>query len=547
MTDASPDSPVDSGRRSGASKDVAAPSRGGIRVLLLSVFVVATCGILYELLIGTVSSYFLGSSIQQFSITIGLFLFFMGVGSFISRYVRAGALLPTFIAIELAIGFAGGLSAILLHAAFSFTESYPLLSGALIGVIAGLIGLEIPLVMRIIQTRSTVADAVADVFSFDYVGALLASLAFPLVMLPHLGIMRTSLLVGEANLAIALVNVLYFRRTLRRPARLVVPGLFLMAALGAGFALADRIGSRFEETLYEDQIVFSRQTAYQRLVLTKWKSDFRLYINGNLQFSSRDEKRYHEPLVHVPMLLARDRRTVLVLGGGDGLALREILRYADVARVDLVDLDPAMTALARDNRFLRTLNRASFADPRVTVHTRDAFSFVQESNTAYSVVIIDLPDPNDTGLGKLYSREFYAFVAKRLRPGGIVITQATSPYYAAESFWCIDTTMRTAFPRTVPMHVNVPSFGEWGFIMCGSGFDQAVVSADSADANALATRVADALERQPWHSDLGYLGRPQIAQLFTFSADMPRKKSPVNTLDSQVLTRLYDANCRHWR
>jgi spermidine synthase len=411
--------------------------RSGRNVLLLSVFVVATCGIVYELLISTISSYFTGSSITQFSLTIGLFLFFMGCGSYFSRYVASRTLLDTFITIEIGIGLIGGMAAILLHAVFSYTQAYLLLSSLIIALIAGLIGLEIPLVMRVVQRTTSVEKAIAQVFSFDYVGALIASLAFPFILLPHLGIMRTSIITGCANLLIAAFTNIAFRNYIEKYRAFNAVIVILLITFIIIFVNASKITKIFEEVLYEDQIVFTKQTSYQRLVLTKWRDDLRLFIDGNLQFAARDEYRYHEVLVHIPMLTAVKNASVLMLGGGDGLGLREILKYNTVKKVDLVDIDPEMVQIGKTNPYLKILNDASFYDKRVNVINNDALIYVQNSAEMYDVVIIDLPDPNDLGVSKLYTKEFYETVKKRMYQNAIVITQATSPYFARESFWCL--------------------------------------------------------------------------------------------------------------
>ncbi|MFQ5560765.1 MAG: spermidine synthase, partial [Nitrospinota bacterium] len=213
-------------------------------------------------------------------------------------------------------------------------------------------------------------------------------------------------------------------------------------------------------------VVLSEQTPYQKIVMTADRGDIRLYLDGNLQFSSLDEYRYHESLIHVPMGLASFRGEVLLLGAGDGIAAREILKYKDVRDVTIVDLDKRVTDLASKNPLLRDINQESLDDSRVKIVHDDAFRFLNGPGNSYDMIFADLPDPNNLSLAKLYSREFYRLILKRLKPGGIFSGQSTSPYYSKNAFWCIKQSLEAAgLLYTYPYHVNIPSFGEWGFVM----------------------------------------------------------------------------------
>lgn len=508
-------------------------------LLLISVFIIATCGILYELLIGTISSYFLGSSVLQFSLSIGMFMFFMGVGSYLSKFINE-PLLEKFIFIEIIIGTIGGLASLILHFAFAATLNYYMVAFFIVATIGTLIGLEIPIVTRICNQYSSLRDAVANVLSFDYIGALLASLLFPLILLPYLGIMKTSFLVGLLNLSVALVNVRCFKI---KPvtAKLFYSLIFVVSAvLLSGFYWSSNLTGFIEKMMYQDNIIFAKQTPYQKLVFTKWKKDYRLYINGNLQFSSVDEYRYHETLVHIPMLLARSHERVLILGGGDGLAVREILKYNDVKQIELVDLDKQMTNLAKQLPFLTRLNANSMNNPKVKIINRDAFNYLAEGQDYYNVIIIDLPDPNDHGLGKLYTLEFYEYAKKLLAADGILITQATSPYFSSKAFWCIHKTVDSVFNTAIPITVNVPSFGQWGFVLSGNGLrryqnDIAIVEA----------RIREHLK--PKQKEFRYLNESVINTLFVFDNDMKQVETKINTLDTQQLVTYYEESLKHWR
>jgi spermidine synthase len=508
-------------------------------LLLVSVFIIATCGILYELLIGSISTYFLGSSVLQFSLSIGLFMFFMGVGSYVSKYVHE-QLLEKFILIEIIIGAVGGLSSLILHFTFAATLNYYIVAFLIIAVIGVLIGLEIPIVTRISNQYSSLKDAVANVLSFDYIGALLASILFPLVLLPYLGIMKTSFLVGLLNLTVAFINVRCFK--IRPYYSKLYKGVIVIISLVliSGFVWSSALSGFIERMMYQDNIIYAKQTPYQKLVFTKWKNDYRLFINGNLQFSSVDEYRYHESLVHIPMLLTHSHEKILVLGGGDGLAVRELLKYSDIRQIDLVDLDVQMTNLAKKLPLLKKLNGNSMNDPKVNIINQDAFNFISDSSSCYNVIIIDLPDPNDHGLGKLYTREFYEFSKKRLSADGIIITQATSPYFSSKAFWCIKKTMEATYGIAVPVTVNVPSFGQWGFVISGN-----IIKHYSAQKLSVADIVKEKLMEKK--IPLRYLNESIAPTLFVFDNDMKEVETKINTLDTQQLVIYYEESLKYWR
>ena len=287
--------------------------------LLTSVLLIASCGLVYELIAGTLASYLLGDSVTQFSTVIGTYLVAMGVGSWLSRYVGRG-LATRFVLVELLVGLVGGFSSSILFVAFAYTDSFRVVLYALVFVVGVLVGLEIPLLMRILRDRFDFKDVVAHVLTFDYLGALGASLLFPLVLVPHLGLVRSALLFGLINAGVAVWTTRLLRESLPRRGWLHAASLAVVVLLGIGWLAADRILEIGESNLYADDVVLARNTPYQRIVLTAWKDDLRLFLNSHLQFSSKDEYRYHEALVHPGLSAQPEARRVLVLGGGDGLA-----------------------------------------------------------------------------------------------------------------------------------------------------------------------------------------------------------------------------------
>jgi len=499
------------------------------RLLILAVFVVASCGLAYELIAGALTSYLLGDSILQFSTIIGCYLFAMGVGSHLSRYVKDDDVLTRFVDIEILVGLLGGLSATVLFVVFAWLSApFRSMLYALVFGIGVLVGMEIPLVMRALHHGDAkFSDLVSRVLTFDYLGALAVSLLFPLVLAPRIGLSRTALVFGIANVGIAFWTIHRFRAKLKAPEGRTLRAAFAMVVLLAGFLFAERLTQWSEHGMYGDEIVHAITTPYQRLVVTRWKDDLRLYINGNLQFSSRDEHRYHEALVHPMMESLPWARHVLILGGGDGLALREVLRYSNVEKVTLVDLDHRVTDLFKSSEPLVALNKGSFSDPRVTVVNQDAALWLEQAGDAmFDAVVVDFPDPSNFSLGKLYSVPFYRNLLAHVAAHGMVVVQSTSPYFAPRAYWSIEATLKEAGFRTWPYHVYVPSFGEWGFV--------------------LASQNGDFVPPAHYRLPMKYLDGETTREMFRFPADLPRPEVEPNRLNNQSLVRYFDEDWRQY-
>ena len=438
---------------------------GQFALLAGSVFIIAACSLIYELLISSLSTYLLGSSVIHYSLTIGLFLFFMGVGAWMAQSVTRH-LIPAFVSIEIAIGAVGGVSALLLLFVYAKTEFYYPAMIVVVGVIGILVGMELPLLTRILESRSGLRRGISQVLTFDYIGALLASLLFPFILLPYFGHLLTATVVGLINLLVALIVAWTFRLQLSAwRGRLIGGVAFAVMLLMACVIWLKPAQVMIESALYEDPVIDSRQTTYQKIVLTQRGQDLRLYLDGNLQFSSIDEYRYHEVLVHLPVAFSRTVERALIIGGGDGLAARELLKYNHIQLIDVVDLDSEVTRLASEQHLLTELNENALKDQRVTVHNSDAWSWLAEAGDLYDVIVIDLPDPESEDVAKLYSVAFYQRVARRMSVGGVLITQATSPWFARRAFWSIGNTLAEVYENVRPATVYVPSFGLWGFFI----------------------------------------------------------------------------------
>lgn len=445
----------------------------------------------------------------------------MGIGSFLSRYIEKNVAF-TFIQVELLIGLVGGSSASILFLLFDHVDNFRILLYGLVSIIGILIGLEIPLLMRILQEKLDFKELVSQIFTFDYVGALIASLAFPLLLVPYLGLIRTSFLFGLFNLAVAIWTMNIFKEQLPLKHTLKASAAVLVVLLVCGFAFADKLTGMAEASAYPDPVIYSTSTPYQRIVITGNNRDLRLFLNGNLQFSSRDEYRYHEALVHPAMASMQNPQDILVLGGGDGLAVRELLKYPSVKSITLVDLDKKMIDLFKSQELLKRLNGGSLNNEKVHVIISDAFVWLRHSPHKFDVAIVDFPDPSNYSLGKLYSDTFYKALRGAMSKDGVVVVQSTSPYYAKNSFWCVDKTLQSAGFYTTPYHAYVPSFGDWGYVIASM---EPFKPADQSH----------------YPTGLRYVSDQTVAQMLCFAKDMQPTVSVVNRLNNQSLVHLFES------
>lgn len=504
-----------------------------IPLLFLNVIIIATCGLIYELLAGTLASYVLGDSVTQFSLIIGIYLSAMGVGSWLSGYLDKD-LAKRFVEIELAVAVAGGFSAPLLFLTFANVSYFSIILYSMVFLIGALVGLEIPLLMRILKDELDFKKLVARVLALDYVGALVASLLFPIFLVPKLGLTRTSLVFGLLNAGVGIWGTWLLDNLIKDRDILIlrIKGFVIIILLLIAFIKADSLTSLAEDSLFADNIIYAKSSSYQRIVVTKGKTGYALFLNGNLQFNSFDEYRYHESLVH-PAFAAygKDAKRILVLGGGDGLAVREILKYPSVESVTLVDLDPEMTKVSKSVAALGELNKHSLEDSRVSIINNDAFVWLDQSDAEpFDVAIVDFPDPNNFALGKLYTTRFYNLLKQKLKPDSAIVIQTTSPLIARNSFWCIIKTMEAAGYSVKPYNTTVPSFGIWGYALAK-------------------LQPFETPQNPPENIELKFLNNQTFASMFEFSADTDLPKNEqieINRLDNQALVRYYESEWRRF-
>ena len=502
------------------------------RLLLLTTLIISGCSIVYELIISAVSTYLMGNSVWQYSITIGLYMAAMGLGAYLSRYVR-GNLFKAFVIVEISVGIVGGLSSLALFMSFIYLKTYSVVMYAEIIVIGAFVGAEIPLLTRIVESGAHhLKLTLSSIFSVDYIGGLVGSIAFPLLLLPKLGYFATSFLCGTINVIAAFLIVWKYSGKLHSANAYKVLCLVLVAAMFVGMATSDKISTSVEGGLYRDTVILSEQTTYQKIVMTKYKDDTRLYLDGNIQFSTKDEYRYHEALVHVPMMAAKSHSHVLIMGGGDGLAAREVLKYKDVEDVTLVDLDPDMTKLCSTHPDIVKANDGSLTNEKMTVINDDASKFIENPPLQYDVIIVDFPDPNSDVLCKLYSTAFYRLCANALADNGVMSVQSTSPYYATDTFWCINKTIASERLNVRAYHAQVPAFGDWGFnLVSKTELPQSF--------NELTDKLPDGLR---------FLSSSNVDAMFSFAPDETTDidKIEINTMSKPVIMEYYNHDVENW-
>lgn len=433
-------------------------------ILKFCIFATGLAGIVAEYVLSTLASYLLGNPVIQWTLVISLMLFAMGVGSRLSKYILKN-LLDAFILTEFAISFLCSISAAASYFSSIYTSNVSLIIYSFSFTIGLLIGLEIPMVTRMNNYYEELRTNIATVMEKDYFGALLGGIFFAFFALPYLGLTYTPIVLGLINFSVASVLLFKFRDSVSFKKIIYTNFLFVLISMILLFIYIKPIILYGEQRKYKDTIIYEKQTRYQKIVITRWKNNYWLFINGNEQFSSFDEERYHEPLVHPAMAFLREKSRVLILGGGDGLALREVLKYPEVKEVVLVDIDPEMTRLAREHPVLVELNRESLSDSRVEVVNDDAERYLSKSEDFYNLILVDLPDPNTVELSMLYSIEFFMLSKRHLSPWGVLVTQATSPIYSKKAFLSIMKTMREAGFTVLPYHNQIPTLGEWGWVL----------------------------------------------------------------------------------
>ena len=500
-------------------------------VFFLTVFIAGLCSIIYELLISTTSSYFMGDSVKQFSLVIGVYMAAMGLGSYLSKFI-SDKLVDWFIKIEILLGFIGGISVPVLYFTFEHLTAleYQFVMLGLTLLIGMLTGFEIPILVRILKTHFPLKANLAYVLSLDYIGALLATLLFPFLLLPFVGTFRTSLIFGFINVALGFFIYRFFstQLSLERKRQLELAAIICAIGFGLLGIFSGKLLSHWEDNFYRSKVIFTKQTPYQKLAITKNKEDVRLYINRIIQFSSIDEYRYHETLAQVPMNVAKAKKKVLILGGGEGLLAREVLKYPEVEQVTIVDLDPEVFRIAKENAHVRAVNENALEHPKVKLAAEDAMNFLRSTQEQYDLILSDLPDPSNESVARLYSTAFFRLAFNVLSENGVFATQASSPFHTKKAYWCIYETLKASeFNWVYPFHTYVPSFGDWGFVLAAK---QAVEPASFQET-----------------IPAKYLDAQTVEKMFYFEKDLQNPGNiKINKLDRPLLLNYFLEGWETW-
>ena len=496
-----------------------------IKILSFSVFVAGLCSIIYELLISATATYFLGNGVMQFSILIGVYMFSMGIGAYLSKFFQERSL-DFFVFIEVMLGLVGGISVPFLY--FLFVNVSPGVLQAFCLIIIFLIGLmtgmEVPL-LTFMNVDEKYKDNLSNFLSLDYIGGLIATLIFPFILLPFVGLFYSSLIFGIVNILLGLwLNI----KLLKKKTKTFYFGVFVLVFLVVMGFFTGSILKVWEEKIYKSPIVENLQSPYQKIVMTKNNEDLKLFLNRSIQFSSSDEHRYHEMLVHIPLSMHPNPQTILILGGGENLASREVLKHPSVKSIDVVDIDQMMFDLSKQNKFLLKVNNRASLNPKVNLITDDAFTFLKNNIKEYDIIIADLPDPSVDAIAKLYSKQFFGLVKRSLQLNGIFVTQSGEVYYSNTAFSCIKNTVSEIFDHTKTYQVYVPSFGYWGY----------TIAKNSA---------IDEKNHRALPSNLKYLTDNVFINSFEMPKDIKIVSTKINTIDNPVVLDYFLDDWYKWK
>ena len=496
--------------------------------LKLCIFFTGFAGIVAEYLLSTLASYLLGDTIFQWTMTISLMLLAMGIGARISKKIKKQDLVNSLILIEICISLTVSFSVYLSYIQAPYSDRLSFFIYFMCFLVGSLIGMEIPLAVRINDSFEELKENISNILEKDYLGALPGGILYGYFFLPKLGLIYTPIIVGSINLLVAGLIFISFSKQISKK----ILSLYILSILIIGIftLIAKPIYLKAEQKFYRDPIVSIKQTKYQKIVLTKWQDDYLLYLDGHLQLNTVDEKRYHEPIVHIPVSIVRPSK-VLVIGGGDGCVIRELEKYKNIKKIVLVDLDKEFVEFSKNNVIMKKINKNSFFDKRVKVYFEDGFKFVKVYNKknrdGFDLVIVDLTDPRNIRSARLYTKEFYTFLYNILSPKGAIITQASSPFFAKKTFCCIIKTIESANFYAYPMRISIPSFGEWGFVL---GIKE----------NIPLQRLKKIIYKNFNEVYTNYLTKEMAISIFNMPKDFSCNNIKINTLINPIIIQYYN-------
>ncbi|MEO1050299.1 MAG: hypothetical protein AAFX87_06725 [Bacteroidota bacterium] len=263
---------------------------------------------------------------------------------------------------------------------------------------------------------------------------------------------------------LALIPVIFLLINVSKWHRILI-AIIAVLVIGLSFLWDEPIKLYPTQKKYFDKLVFSHKTRFQQIDVTEWKGNYWFYLDNVNQFASLDEWLYAEPLIHPVMTAADEKSNVLIIGGENGLGLREVLKYDAVNKVHLAPVDREYLEVATTNELYSNINEQSLKSDRLTIIDQEIFRYLSEKQSYYDIIIIDVPDPIDIELNQYFTKELYELCFLSLKPKGLMVTQAGSPYFATKAFMSLEFTIGAAGFQTVPYHNQILSLGEWGWIV----------------------------------------------------------------------------------
>jgi len=424
--------------------------------LIFSVaFLVALCSIIYELMFSQLLTIIFGGTVIRYSITIGLFLFSLGIGSLLFGFIK---IKPErlFVIIELLITLIGfiGVIAIIKGAAWYFEGRGFMVSKTgllwfsyipiiLVGIISGI---EIPLLAKLGESHKT-KNIFGEVLGFDYFGSLVGTIIFALLLYPVYGVVVTAFFVSFINLVLALIFALTYSsdKVLKVLCLIMLVGyIFTFPQIGTiqEDMIKDFRGKRIFTPVNEQGLVLMQyevkdflSTRYQDIMITQInrtqnytfggpKDFICLHLDNDQQFCSFAVEGYHGGMVDVPMMYFDPKKDldVLIIGGGDWIGVNYLTKFDNVKSITLVDIDKEFTEFAKTNQFISKYNDKAWLSEKLIFLNEDGFSYVLKTGEKYDLIILDLPGITHDKLSHLYSVEFFSNVKRILQNQGIVTT-----------------------------------------------------------------------------------------------------------------------------
>ncbi len=413
-------------------------------IIGLLTIIVAACSIIYELVYSQALTVLYGGTVARYSITIGLYLISLGTGAFFFNSFKFKNNVVFFWWIELLLSVVGpfGVLAIFQLSATSLSLGFAphgfifLISHLPILIVGVLSGIEIPLLVSLLNPEEK--DKFSRILGLDYLGAFLGTVAYSLLLFPHLGLLATALWTGFFNFLSMSIYTIW--KMGKKPLLKIVSVLLFTLYFILLFFSQD-IQNYFQKMYCEDEIRFqfkedpevrsvqvkeSFSTPYQFISVyqttsPKGEVDNCLSLDSHTQVCDSTYQSYHSGLVDVPMLFVHgEKLKVLVIGGGDFIVVDYLLQYPQIESIDQVDIDGKFLEFMKTHPHFKTLHHDAYKNPKLNTLVEDGFTYLRFNRKQYDLILIDLPGIQHDKLAHLYSAEFFQFLYRSLSDRGVV-------------------------------------------------------------------------------------------------------------------------------